>query len=86
MLLLFMAFISCTMAVKADETANNPITANKTVKVNKTYKTYKTLKINKSSMANYTVTSSNSKVAAVKSNGNIKGLKKGNTMGPEPRI
>lgn len=78
MLLLFIACISCTMAVKAGETANNPITANKTVKVNKTYKTYKTLKINKSSMANYTVTSSNSKVAAVKSNGNIKGLKKGN--------
>lgn len=74
MLLLFITCAAGTLTVNAD---SQPVTVNKSIKVNKTAKAYKLLKIKKNTMKNYTITSSNSKVASVSGEGVIKGLKKG---------
>ncbi|MCI8955404.1 MAG: hypothetical protein HFG29_00265 [Eubacterium sp.] len=75
MLLLFICTAG-TFTIKAD---NQPITTNKSIKVNKSTKLYKVLKVKKSTMKNYTITSSKPKVASVSSTGVVKGLKKGSS-------
>lgn len=72
MLLLFIC-TATTFTIKAD---TQPITTNKSIKVNKNTKLYKILKVKKSTMKNYTITSSKPKVASVSSTGVVKGLKK----------
>lgn len=75
MLLLFIC-TAATFTIKAD---TQPITTNKSIKVNKNTKLYKILKVKKSTMKNYTITSSKPKVASVSSTGVVKGLKKGSS-------
>ena len=75
MLLLFIC-TATTFTIKAD---TQPITTNKSIKVNKNTKLYKILKVKKSTMKNYTITSSKPKVASVSSTGVVKGLKKGSS-------
>ena len=75
MLLLFIC-TTATFTIKAD---TQPITTNKSIKVNKNTKLYKILKVKKSTMKNYTITSSKPKVASVSSTGVVKGLKKGSS-------
>lgn len=75
-LLLFIACTTSTFITKADD---QTVTVNKTIKVNKTTKVYSLLKIKKNTMKNYTITSSNPKVASVSAAGVVKGLKKGSS-------
>lgn len=75
-LLLFIVCTASTFMVKADD---QTVTVNKTMKVNKTSKVYNLLKIKKNTMKNYTITSSNPKVASVSTTGVVKGLKKGSS-------
>ena len=78
--LMFLLFIACTVSTTAVKAYSQPKTYNSTVKVNKNAKAYNILKIKKNTMKNYTITSSNTKVASVSASGVIKGLKKGSAV------
>lgn len=75
--LMLLLFITCAAGTLTVNATSQSVTVNKSIKVNKTAKAYKLLKIKKNTMKNYTITSSNSKVASVSGSGVIKGLKKG---------
>lgn len=89
-LLLFTSYAVSTMTVKAAEptqqtivqqtASTTQVTATQTVKVNKNVKAYKLLKIKKKKMKNYTITSSNPRVATVSAAGVIRGVKKGSSV------
>ena len=89
-LLLFTSCAVSTMTVKAAEptqqttvqktASTTQVTATQTVKVNKNVKAYKLLKIKKKKMKNYTITSSNPRVATVSAAGVIRGVKKGSSV------
>lgn len=64
----------------ATQTSNNVIVASKNIKVNKKANLTKTLKLNKSTVKNYTFTSSKTKVATVTQSGKITGKKSGSTV------